>query len=88
MQLPLAPWEAALGATIEVPTPAGKVSLKIAEDSQAGKKMRIKGRGLPGKDPGDFYVVLPPADDEKARKLYEGMRDELEFNPRQKLNLV
>ena len=86
MNLPLAPWEAALGATIKVPTPQGKVSLKIAENSQAGKKMRIKGRGLPGKPAGDFYVVLqvvlPPASDDKAKELYEKMRDELEFNPR------
>ncbi len=92
MQLPLAPWEAALGATIEVPTPAGKVSLKIAEGSQAGKKMRIKGRGLPGKVAGDFYVVLqlvlPPANDEKSRQLYADMREGMEFNPRQKLNLA
>jgi len=92
MNLPLAPWEAALGTTIEVPTPAGKVSLKISEDSQTGKKMRIKGRGLPGKIAGDFYVVLqvvlPPAKDEKTRKLYEEMRDSLEFNPRKKLNLA
>ncbi len=92
MNLPLAPWEAALGTTIEVPTPAGKVSLKIAEDSKAGKKMRIKGRGLPGASPGDFYVVLqlvlPSAKDEKARKLYAEMRDNLEFSPRKKLNMV
>ncbi|MCF6225914.1 MAG: DnaJ domain-containing protein [Xanthomonadales bacterium] len=92
MNLPLAPWEAALGAIIEVPTPQGKVGLKIAEDSQTGKKMRIKGRGLPGAPAGDFYVVLqvvlPPVSDNKAKALYEKMRDELEFNPREKLNLA
>ncbi|MBE9550126.1 MAG: DnaJ domain-containing protein [Proteobacteria bacterium] len=92
MKLPLAPWEAALGAKITVPTPAGKIGLTIAENSQSGKKMRIKGRGLPGKPAGDFYVVLevvsPPMSDEKAKLIYEKMRDELEFDPREKLNLA
>ncbi len=88
MTLPVSPWEAMLGATIEVSTPLGNVGLKIAANSQTGKKMRIKGRGLPGKPAGDFYVVLqvvlPPADDEDSRKLYENMRDQLDFNPRSK----
>ncbi|MDT8319131.1 MAG: DnaJ C-terminal domain-containing protein [Xanthomonadales bacterium] len=86
LDLPVAPWEAALGATVEVPTPSGAVDLKIPPNSQAGKKLRLKGRGIPARTPGDFYAVLqialPPADSEKNRKLYEQMRDEFTFNPR------
>ena len=86
LELPVAPWEAALGASIKVPTPMGKVGLKIPPDSQAGKKLRLKGRGIPAKTPGDLYVVvqivLPPADNDKARELYERMQEELTFNPR------
>ena len=86
LELPLAPWEAALGASVKVPTPAGAIDLKIPPDSQAGKKLRLKGRGIPAKTPGDLYVVvqivLPPADDEKARAIYKRMQEELEFAPR------
>ena len=52
------PWEAALGATVDVPTPEGTVQLTIPKGSQAGRKLRLKGRGLPGKNPGDLYAVL------------------------------
>jgi len=86
LELPLAPWEAALGASVKVPTPAGAIDLKIPPNSQAGKKLRLKGRGIPAKTAGDLYVVvqivLPPADDEKARAIYKRMQDELVFNPR------
>jgi curved DNA-binding protein len=86
LDVPLAPWEAALGASVKVPTPSGAIDLKVPENSQAGKKLRLKGRGIPAKTPGDLYVVLqivlPSADDEKARNIYERMRDEVEFNPR------
>ncbi len=58
LDLPITPWEAALGETITVPTLAGKISLKIPPGSQSGKKMRLKGRGLPGTEPGDLYIVL------------------------------
>ena len=91
MDLPLAPWEAALGATVQVPTPAGTVDLKIPPGSQAGGKLRLKGRGLPAKTPGDFYAVLqvklPPADSSDAKAMYEQMRDKLSFNPRRKLGV-
>ncbi len=87
--LPLAPWEAALGATIEVPTLGGPVELRIPAGAKAGQKLRLKGRGLPGKEPGDQYVqlriVLPPADTDKARELYEQMKRELPFDPRAEL---
>ncbi|MDF7806933.1 DnaJ C-terminal domain-containing protein [Pontiellaceae bacterium B12219] len=85
MTLPLAPWEAALGAKVNVPTPAGTVKLSIPKGSVSGKKMKLKGKGIPSKTGGDFYVefqiVLPPADDEKTTRLYEQMQ-ELNFNPR------
>jgi len=86
LNLPATPWEMALGAKIEVPTPMGKVGMKIPENSQQGRKLRLKGRGLPGKIPGDFFVVLqvsiPPSSDPKARALYEQMQSELDYNPR------
>ncbi len=86
LDLPIAPWEAALGATMEVPTPAGAVELKIPPNSRAGQKLRLKGRGLPSKQAGDLYVVLqialPPADNEQHQQVYEQMRDSFEFNPR------
>ena len=86
LDLPVAPWEAALGAGIKAPTPSGGVDLKIPAGSNQGRKLRLKGRGLPGKTPGDLYVVLqvtlPPADSEEAKHLYEQMQDKLGFNPR------
>lgn len=87
--IPVAPWEAALGATIEVPTPSGRVQVNVPAGSQTGRKLRLKGRGIPGDPPGSLYlqleVVLPPADDETARKLYETMARELAFDPRRHL---
>jgi curved DNA-binding protein len=86
LNLPVAPWEATLGAKIKVPTPTGDVDMKIPKDSQQGRKLRLKGRGLPGKNAGDFYVVLqialPPSSDPKVKTFNEKMRDEIDFNPR------
>ncbi len=87
LNVPVAPWEATLGAKIDVPTPDGKkVGMKIPPDSQQGRKLRLKGKGLPGKQPGDFYVVLqialPPSSDPKVKEFNEKMRDEIDFNPR------
>ena len=86
IDVPIAPWEAALGATVKVPTPSGKVDVKIPAGSAHGKKMRLKDKGLPGKTPGHFYVVLqivlPPADSPEAEKIYQMMAKELAFNPR------
>ena len=85
LKLPVAPWEAAMGAKVTVPTPAGTIKLNIPKGSSSGKKMRLKGKGIPAKKGGDLYVelqiVLPPADGDKATKLYEQMKD-LNFNPR------
>jgi curved DNA-binding protein len=86
LDLPLAPWEAALGANVKVPIPGGAVDLKVPPNSQAGKKLRLKGRGIPAHQPGDLYVVLqialPPADTPRQRELYEQMKREFTFNPR------
>ncbi|HBH35615.1 MAG TPA: cytochrome C biogenesis protein, partial [Gammaproteobacteria bacterium] len=83
---PVAPWEAALGASVKTPTPSGIVDLKIPAGSASGRKLRLKGRGIPGKEPGDIYlllrIALPPADNDKAKALYEKMQQELPFNPR------
>ena len=87
LNVPVAPWEATLGASIQVPTPDGKkVDMKVPPNSQQGRKLRLKGKGLPGKSPGDFYVilqiVLPPSSDSKVKEYNEKMRDEVDFNPR------
>ncbi len=86
LNLPVTPWELALGAKIEIPTPTGKVGMTIPANSQQGRKLRLKGRGLPSKQMGDFYVVLqvsiPPSTDPKAKALYEQMQKELDYNPR------
>lgn len=91
LRLPIAPWEAALGATVQVPTLAGAVNLKVPAGSQSGQRMRLKGRGLPGDPPGDEMVVLeivvPPARNEEARRLYEHMAERLHFNPRAELGV-
>ena len=91
LDLPVAPWEAALGASVKVPTPAGLVDLKIPPNSNQGRTLRLKGRGLPGKTVGDLYVVLqlslPPADSEAAKALYRQMAEQLDFNPRATLGV-
>lgn len=87
--LPVAPWEAALGASIQAPVPDGVVEVRIPEGSQSGRKLRLKGRGIPGSPPGDLYlvleVVLPRATSPRAREIYQDMARELAFDPRQGL---
>lgn len=90
LTLPITPWEAALGAKITVPTLGGSVEMKIAAGAVAGQKLRLKGRGLPGKPhAGDQYIVLqietPPAKTDADRALYEKMAQEMPFNPRKGL---
>lgn len=85
--LPIAPWEAALGATVPVPTLAGAVDLRIPAGSQSGRKLRLKGRGLPGAHPGDQLVELsiraPAAESEAQREAYEALREQFQdFDPR------
>ena len=85
--LPLAPWEAALGATVSVPTPAGSVELTVPPGSSAGRKLRLRGKGIPSAQPGDLYAVLaialPPADSATAREAYAAFgRAFPSFDPR------
>jgi len=89
LRLPLTPWEAALGATLRVPTPHGAVQLKVPAGTPSGRRLRLAGKGLPGQPAGDLLVELqihvPPARTPEARALYEEMAAKLPFNPRQDL---
>ena len=84
--VPVTPWEAALGANIQVQTPSGQVEVSIPSGSQSGRKLRLKGRGIPSSTPGDLYlildVVLPPANNDRARELYQALARDRAFNPR------
>ena len=86
LTFPVAPWEAALGGSVTVPTLGGPVEMRIPSGAQSGQKLRLRGRGLPGQPAGDQYVqlkvVLPPADSPQAKALYEEMRTKLNFDPR------
>lgn len=89
LTLPIAPWEAVLGSKVTVPTMDGKVQLKIPKGIKSGRKMRMKGRGMPGNPPGDFLVkleiVAPTADTIEQEALWEQLRDVTHFNPRETL---
>ena len=78
VDLPLAPWEAALGGAVAAPTPEGDVELTIPPGSAAGRKLRLKGRGIPGQPAGDLYVVLaialPPAASEADQRAYAAFK--------------
>ena len=84
--LPLAPWEAALGAKVAVPTLKGTVELIVPAGTQSGQKLRLRGRGLPGSPAGDQMVIIklvtPAAKTAAARETYERMRQEFNFDPR------
>jgi curved DNA-binding protein len=88
MDLPLAPWEAVLGATVSLPTPAGTVSLKVPPATRAGQKLRLAGRGLarPKGTAGHLYavvqIVVPGVVDEQQRALYRQLAQSSTFNPR------
>lgn len=92
LHLPIAPWEAALGAQVNVPTLGGKVEMKIPPGTQTGRKLRLRGRGLPGNPPGDQFVVLrietPPADSDAAKNAYRRFAEAVPFNPRAKLETL
>ncbi|XID74511.1 DnaJ C-terminal domain-containing protein [Alkanindiges sp. WGS2144] len=86
LTVPVTPWEAVLGEKIHVTTPAGAVDVKIPEGSQAGRQLRLKGKGIPAKEPGNLFlnlqVILPPANSETEKALYRQMADTMAFNPR------
>ena len=89
LTLPVAPWEAALGASVQAPTPGGPVEVRVPPGSRSGGRLRLKGRGIPGDPPGDLYLVLevalPPADTDAAKAAYRRMAKELAFDPRRHL---
>ncbi len=91
LDLPVTPWEAALGETVTVPTLRGQVRMRIPAGSQSGRRFRLKGRGLPGESPGDQYVVMqihtPPADRSEAKTFYHNMKHEMPFDPRKGLGM-
>ena len=90
IDIPLAPWEAALGTTVNVPTPAGStLELKIPAGTVAGRKLRLKGKGIPSAQPGDLYVVptiaLPTAETDAQKEAYQHLEKAFDFNPRSHL---
>lgn len=86
LALPVAPWEAALGAMVAVATADGNLKVRIPEGTQSGRQLRLPGKGIPSHPPGDLLltieVILPPANTAKAKQLYETMAKELDFDPR------
>jgi curved DNA-binding protein len=92
IEVPVAPWEAALGAQIEVPTLEGRVTMKLPAGSKGGQKLRLAGKGLPkpGGGAGDLYaaidIVVPGTLTERERKLYEELREASKFDPRRKFS--
>ena len=87
LKLPVAPWEAALGAVVSVDVPGGAVKVRIPQGAQSGRQLRVRGKGIPGEPPGDLMltieIMLPPADTPRAREFYEQMAKEFAFDPRQ-----
>lgn len=86
VELPLAPWEAALGARVQVPTLGGSVDLTVPPGAQSGQKLRLRGRGLPGSPGGDQMLIIklvtPPAQTALEKEAYERLKREFDFNPR------
>jgi curved DNA-binding protein len=76
-RVPLAPWEAMLGAEVRVHTPGGEVDVKVPPQSRPGRKLRLKARGIPANEPGDLYleleVALPPADSDAQKDAYRAL---------------
>jgi len=89
LDLPLTPWEAALGSKVTVPTLAGNINLTIPANAKSGQKMRLKGRGLPGKEAGDQIIVLqvmtPAANSDEEKQFYQTMSETFDFHPREDL---
>lgn len=89
--LPVAPWEAMLGASVNVPTLGGRVKLAIPAGAHPGQKLRLKGKGLPGSPPGDQFVIIkivvPRINSDEDRALVEKMQTQMAFNPRADLEV-
>jgi curved DNA-binding protein len=91
LTLPVAPWEAALGAVVPVHLPGGVLNVRIPAGAGSGKmrgsQLRVRGKGIPSDPPGDVYfdirIVAPPAVTPKAKELYEALQKEADFDPRQ-----
>ncbi|AQU65243.1 DnaJ C-terminal domain-containing protein [Streptomyces niveus] len=88
VQLPLTPWEAALGATLPVPTPQGTAKVTVPAGSSSGRRLRLRGQGLPnprGPD-GDLYaelrITVPPHPTDRERDLFEQLAGASDFDPR------
>ena len=86
LELPVTAWEAALGQKVVLPTPGGKVDLKIPANARSGQKLRLKGKGLPAHPPGDIYATLkivnPQVKTDAQRAIFEQLAREMPFNPR------
>jgi curved DNA-binding protein len=88
LDLPLAPWEAVLGTSVEVPTPGGPVRLKVPAGTQAGRQLRLPQRGLPRprEGQGDLYAIVqiavPSAASEAERELYRKLAESSAYDPR------
>ncbi|MCW8949460.1 MAG: DnaJ domain-containing protein [Sedimenticola sp.] len=91
VDIPVTPWEAALGGQITVPIPSGKIKVTVPANSTHGRLMRLKGRGIPAKLPGDLFVrlqiVLPAANTAEVREAYENLKRVADFNPRKQLGV-
>jgi curved DNA-binding protein len=85
--IPVAPWEAALGAVVPLEMPAGTLNVRIPPGTEPGRQLRVRGKGLPSDPPGDLYfgieIRTPPAGTPKARELYEALRAAAPFDPRE-----
>jgi curved DNA-binding protein len=88
VDLRLAPWEAALGASVAVDTPGGEAKVRVRPGTSSGKRLRLKGRGMPNRKgpPGDLYaevkVMVPPKPTDAERRLFEELATVSDFDPR------
>jgi curved DNA-binding protein len=88
VEVPVTPWEAALGATVEIPIMGGSVNLKIPPGTQSGQKLRLRGKGLPrkGNERGDLIasvkIVVPTSQTAREKELFEELAKVSSFNPR------
>ncbi|MBV1904887.1 MAG: DnaJ domain-containing protein [Pseudomonadales bacterium] len=86
LDLPVTPWEVALNRKVKMPTPTGTIDVRIPKHAKTGQKLRIKGKGIPAKQPGDIYamlqIIVPEAKTDEQKALYEKMEQALPDNPR------